>query len=191
MEKKMKKRKWLSVLAALVVAIGFSFSISNNHVDAAYGRGSKVTVPKAYRGTWYSYDDLVSPKKVRFTAHAMNGKTLYHQSGKNMIKIFNKVVSNKTSKKTKKHIYRTTSKWNSGTFLNYYGKKYFEVDPWITFETWRLYRPETVTVDGKKVKILAYTNRYTGGNLYRNKKLARQMKNHKFKGIVYHNKAAK
>lgn len=186
MEKKMKQRKWLSVLAALVLTIGFSFSLSNNRVDAAYGRGSKVTVPKAYRGTWYSYDDSVTPKKVRFTAHTMNGKALYRQSNKSKGDIFEKVVSNKTSKKVKKQIYRVTGKWNSAAFVKSHGKKYLEVDPWITFETWRLYRPTTVKVKGKRVKILAYTNRYDGGNLYKSKKLARQMKNHKFKGIRYY-----
>ena len=142
---------------------------SSNNVNAAtYGRGSKVTVPKSYRGTWYSHDSGL-PSKITFTAHTLNQKTIYRQNAKVAEKLFVDVM---LSHKKAKQISKATKNWNAGSFS--------------TFESWHLYRPVTVTIDGKNTKILAYTTRYNGGNYYRTNALAKKMKNHKFNGIKYY-----
>ncbi|AZK90485.1 hypothetical protein [Lactobacillus helveticus] len=41
-------------------------------------------------------------------------------------------------------------------------------------------------INGKKHNVLLYSSRYDGGNYYRSKKLAKQMKNYKFKKVDYH-----
>lgn len=156
---------------------------SSNNVNAAtYGRGSKVTVPKSYRGTWYSHDSGL-PSKITFTAHTLNEKTIYRQNAKVAEKLFVDVM---LSHKKAKQISKATKNWNAGSFSTFKGKQYLEVDSWVTFESWHLYRPVTVTIDGKKTKILAYTTRYSGGNYYRTNALAKKMKNHKFNGIKYY-----
>lgn len=181
----MKTKKWKLVLAVVALFVGFvTVSSQSNQVEAArYGRGKQVTVPKAYRGTWYSYDRGVDLKKVRFTAHTMNGKRIYKQNSKEVGKL---VTLSFTSKKKSKQAYKATKNWYSGKFSKFKGKKYLEVNPWLTYETWHLFRPETVSYRGRRIKILAYTNRYNGGNLYKSKAQAKHLKNHKFRGVKYY-----
>lgn len=61
---------------------------------------------------------------------------------------------------------------------------FYEINPWITFEKWNLYRVAPQTINGQKHNILVYTSRYDGGNYYRSKKLAKQMKNYKFEKLI-------
>lgn len=181
----MKKKNLLAIFVA-VFALVFTLGMQSNSAQAAYGRGSKVTVPKSYRGTWYSYDDGVTPKKVKFTTHTWNGKTIYHQSSKfdGMSQAMS--ATTKKQKKAVKKMEKAVKNWRSGRYTKFHKKTYLEVNPWLTFETWYLYRPVTVKINGYKQHILAFTSRYSGGNLYKSKSLARKMKNHKFSGVRYY-----
>lgn len=115
------------------------------------------------QGTWYSYDrDAHDGKKITFGAHTVNGKI-----------------------KNQKKFDQVTKNWMSGKTTTMKNNTFYEIDPWVTFEKWSLYRVTPQTINSQKQNILVYTSRYDGGNYYRSKKLAKQMKDYKFGKVNY------
>lgn len=76
--------------------------------------------------------------------------------------------------------------WMSGQTTKMKNNLFYEINPWISFENWSLYRVMPQKINGKKHNVLLYSSRYDGSNYYRSKKLVKQMKNYKFKKVDYH-----
>lgn len=185
--RKMMKKVFKSIIA--IVSVLTLFVIANNtKADAAYGKVGDFTVPKVYRGTWYTYDKDAgftfiknrksknSLIKVTFTAHTMNGKHIYIQDGHEAYKYFGHPNS-----KQQKKLEKATKDWYAGSYSKLQGRKFLRIDPWQTFESWNNFTPMTEVVNGKKQTVLWYTNFYSQYvNLYKSKKLAKQMQDHKF-----------
>ena len=145
-----------------------------------YGNGAVVTVPKKMQGTWYSYDrDAHDGQKITFGAHTVNGKLIYTQDKNVISDYFNGKIKNQ------KKFDQVTKNWMSGKTTTMKNDTFYEIDPWVTFEKWSLYRVTPQTINGQKHNILVYTSRYDGGNYYRSKKLAKQMKDYKFEKVNY------
>lgn len=158
-------RKNILPLTSMVLVLGLSgLATQVEPVKAStYGNGDVVTVPKNMQGTWYSYDrDAHDGKKITFGAHTVNGKI-----------------------KNQKKFDQVTKNWMSGKTTTMKNDTFYEIDPWVTFEKWSLYRVTPQTINGQKQNILVYTSRYDGGNYYRSKKLAKQMKDYKFEKVNY------
>lgn len=175
-------RKNLLPLTSMVLALGLSgLAIHVDSVQAStYGRNGVVTVPKKMQGTWYSYDkDAHNGRKITFTAHTVNGRMIYVQN-KNTI---NDYLSGKIQ--NQKLFDQTTKNWMSGRMTKMKNNVFYEIDPWITFERWSLYRVTSQVINGKQHNVLVYSSRYDGGNYYRSKKLAKQMKDFKFEKVNY------
>ncbi|MDQ4433655.1 hypothetical protein AAA410_09460 [Lactobacillus crispatus] len=57
--------KKLKVGIIFFIAIASCALLGTNKVAAAYSHGSRVTTPKAMRGTWYTYDYGRSLNKIK------------------------------------------------------------------------------------------------------------------------------
>ncbi|WP_366791583.1 hypothetical protein [uncultured Lactobacillus sp.] len=177
----MLKRNLLP-LTSMVLALGLTGLTGQVESVAAatYGNGVQVTIPKKMQGTWYSYDrDAHNGTKIVFTAHAINGKPIYTEETTTISDYFNGRIANQ------KKFDQVTRNWMSGKTTKMKNDTFYEIDPWITFENWNLYRVVLQTINGKKHNVLVYSSKYDGGNYFRSKKLAKQMKDFKFKQINY------
>lgn len=88
------------LIALLAVFSIFIVVNSSQKADAAYGRKGLYTVPKVYRGTWYTSDtnqNFNKLKKVKITTHTLNKKKIYRQDPN-----FNKKTINKSQKYKRK-----------------------------------------------------------------------------------------
>lgn len=74
--------KKLKVGIIFFIAITSCALLGTNKVAAAYSRGSRVTTPKAMRGTWYTYDYGRSLNKIKIASHTITlpflGKQVPH-----------------------------------------------------------------------------------------------------------------
>lgn len=132
------------------------------------------------QGTWYSYDrDAHDGKKITFGTHTVNGKIIYTQDKNVISDYFNGKIKNQ------KKFDQVTKNWMSGKTTTMKNDTFYEIDPWVTFEKWSLYRVKPQTINSQKQNILVYTSRYDGGNYYRSKKIAKQMKDYKFGKVNY------
>lgn len=177
----MLKRNLLP-LTSMVLVLGLTGLAT--HIDtaqaASYGNNGVVTIPKKMHGTWYSYDrDAHNGTKITFTAHTINGKSIYAQKSNTISDYFNGRIENQTA------FNKATKNWMSGKTTKLKNDVFYEIDPWITFEKWSLYRVVPQTINGKKQDVLIYSSRYDGSNYYRSKKLAQKMKNYKFEKVNY------
>lgn len=175
-------RKNLLPLTSMVLVLGLGgLAVHLDSVEAStYGRGNVVTVPKKMQGTWYSYDrNAHNGKRIIFTANAVNGKTIYVQDDETVSNYLNGRI------KDQKAFDQATKNWMSGRMTKMKNDVFYEIDPWITFENWSLYRVTNQVINGKQHKVLIYSSRYDGGNYYRSKKLAKQMKDYKFEKVNY------
>ncbi|QQP29375.1 hypothetical protein [Lactobacillus ultunensis] len=175
-------KKNLLPLISMVLVLGLGGLVT--HIDSvqasAFGRSGIVTVPKKMQGTWYSYDrDAHNGKKITFTAHTVNGRMIYVQDKDTINNYLNGKIKNQ------KTFDQTTQNWMSGRITKMKNDVFYEIDPWITFEKWSLYRVTPQIINGKQHNVLVYSSRYDGGNYYRSKKLAKQMKNFKFEKVNY------
>lgn len=182
-------KRLFKALIAVMGVFAIFVVINNREVSAAYGRGPKFTVPKIYRGTWYSYDaDSHFPfydkkaklVKITFTAHTLNKKVIYVQDRK--IAYADSIVNNQK----KAHIAsKATKNWYAGDLRvkNFRGMDALEVDPWYGYEIWNFFVPKTEVINGKKHDVLWYSNVYSKYvNLYKSKAIAKKMKGHVFPG---------
>ncbi|WP_025014890.1 hypothetical protein [Lactobacillus kitasatonis] len=175
-------RKNIFPLTSMVLVLGLTrLATQVEPVKAStYGNGAVVTVPKKMQGTWYSYDrDAHDGQKITFGAHTVNGKLIYTQDKNVISDYFNGKIKNQ------KKFDQVTKNWMSGKTTTMKNDTFYEIDPWVTFEKWSLYRVTPQTINGQKHNILVYTSRYDGGNYYRSKKLAKQMKDYKFEKVNY------
>ncbi|ADX70053.1 hypothetical protein [Lactobacillus helveticus] len=139
----MLERKLLPLLA-MVLALGLSGLTT--HVKAAdttygNGNGAVVTVPKKMQGTWYSYDSNAhSGRKITFTAHTVNGKIIYTQDKSIISDYFNGNIQDQAG------FDRATKNWMSGQTTKMKNNLFYEINPWISFENWSLYRVMPLTI---------------------------------------------
>lgn len=75
----MKLKNRVIFLTAFIVSCLFCINISSQNVKAAsWGAKEMFTTPKSTRGVWY-YNDDDQIKKLKITAHTVNGGKLYQQ----------------------------------------------------------------------------------------------------------------
>ena len=175
-------KRTLLPLTSMVLVLGLTGLASQvETVDAStYGNGVQVTIPKKMQGTWYSYDrNAHNGTKITFTEHTVNGKPIFTQEASTISDYFNGRIANQ------KNFDKVTQNWMSGKTTKMKNDTFYEIDPWITFENWSLYRVVPQTINGKKNNVLVYSSRYDGGNYFRSKKLAKKMKDYKFKKVNY------
>lgn len=172
-------KKIILFLSMFGVAFLFLGMQSNNHVEAAaYGRGTKFTVPKAYRGTWYSYDSILSDK-VKITTHTFNGKTVYKISS---MKARNKASAYAQTHDNKKrdNMLRSVGNIYGAKYVKNKGKKYIFFIPWLASIGDGYFRATTKKIKGHKRRVLICKAALGGWDLsttyYTSKKLAKQMK---------------
>lgn len=172
-------KKLVLFLGIFGVALLFLGMQGNNHVQAAaYGRGAKFTAPKAYRGTWYSYDSALS-NKIKITAHTFNGQTVYKISS---MKARNKAAdyaqSHNNSKSRK--IVKSVGKLVGAKYVSHKGKKYIYFIPWLANIGDGYFRATTKKINGHKRRVLICSASFGGWNLsgtyYTSKSLAKQMR---------------
>lgn len=105
------------------------------------------------QGTWYSYDrDAHDGKKITFGAHTVNGKIIYAHTvnGKIIYTQDKNVISDYFNGKIKnqKKFDQVTKNWMSGKITTIKNDTFYEIDPWVTFEKWSLYRVTPQTING-------------------------------------------
>ncbi|WP_308557859.1 hypothetical protein [uncultured Lactobacillus sp.] len=175
----MKKSFRYSLIAAALMAvapIGAGIINEPATVQAAqkiYGKGSKYTVPKSLRGTWYTTSSNVKYKTVRIGAHSFNGKTVYHQNKKAIPdSIYN--PSTKAQMSEQSRLMNATKNIVAGYYTKRANGKYFTFAPWIGFEQWDMFKAKTMRKNGKTIKYLDYSNGYAGAKYFKSRSLARK-----------------
>ena len=95
-----------------------------------YGMGRKYTVPKSFRGTWYTTSSSAKYKSVRIGVHSFNGKTVYHQN-KNAIpdRILN--PSTKAQMREQKRLISATKNKLGGSYTRRAVGGYFTIASWL------------------------------------------------------------
>ena len=95
------------------------------------------------QGTWYSYDrDAHDGKTITFGAHTVHGKIIYTQDKNVISDYFNGKIKNQ------KKFDQVTKNWMSGKTTTMKNDTFYEIDPWVTFEKWSLYRVTPQTING-------------------------------------------
>ena len=155
------KKKYLGLMMAVLLGITpVTSMIHPTSVEAAaYGRGTKFTVPKAYRGTWYNYNSQLA-NKIKITTHTFNGQTVYSKKRDKMAKS----VGNLTGAR----------------YVKIEGKKYIFFIPWLANIGDGNFRATTKKINGHKRRVLICKANFFGMDMstvyYPNKALAKQMK---------------
>ncbi|MBD5430455.1 hypothetical protein [Lactobacillus sp.] len=173
-------KKVLLFLSMFGVAFLFlGMQSSNNHVEAAaYGRGAKFTLPKSYRGTWYSYDSGLS-RKLKITTHTFDGQTVYKISS---TKARNSAADYAQSHNDSKSrtIVKSVGNLIGVKYVKHSGKTYLYFTPWLANIGTGYFRATTKKIKGHERRVLTYTASFGGWNIsgtyYTSKSLAKQMR---------------
>lgn len=180
----MNKSKNFKILSLFAVILGMIFIFlgldsSNSHVEAAaYGRGAKFTVPKTYRGTWYSYGSRLSDK-VKITAHTFNGQTVYKISSMKARDKASAYAQTHDNKKRDKML-KSVGNICGAKYVKSKGKKYIFFIPWLANIGDGYFRPTTKKINGHNHRVLICQANFSGWDIsttyYTSKTLAKQMK---------------
>lgn len=150
----MKKKKVVLFFTALLVVLGLA-SIHTQKADAAsWGAKQVFTTPKRTRGTWY-YKEYGRIKKVKVTAHTVNGLKLYKiLKGKKADKIEDKFAADDEKSDYKLENKVSTSKLEAYTF-KYRGVTGFNATGWLAGAGDGFYYvPVVRNIKGKKINAL-------------------------------------
>lgn len=170
------KKKVFTVLAALALVFGISFTLTNSAQAASWGAKTLYTTPKSVRGTWYAKQGK-KVKKYTITAHTLNGVKMYKPlSDKQHDKYITK-LSNLPTKQFRRTSNYLESHQLEAHNIKYNGVKGFNAIGWLSGAGDGIfYTPTTQTVNGKKVKALRLgtgADNHLQVYAYKNRNLAR------------------
>lgn len=172
----MKSKNRVAFLLLFLISCLLCINVSSHNVSAASWGAKKVyTTPKNTRGTWY-YNDDDQVKKLKITAHTVNGVKLYQRlTEKNAKKRLTKLAKADEKEDFKLAKKVAKSRLEADDF-KFYGRYGFSAEGWLTAgnDNEKYYSPLTKKKAGKKVTALRVgegaTNEFAF-YCYRNKKL--------------------
>lgn len=174
------KKKYLGLMMAVLLGITpVTSMIHPTSVEAAaYGRGTKFTVPKAYRGTWYNYNSQLA-NKIKITTHTFNGQTVYKISSMKARDAASVYAQTHNSKKRDKMV-KSVGNLTGARYVKIKGEKYIFFIPWLANIGDGNFRAATKKINGHKRRVLICKANFFGMDMstiyYPNKALAKQMK---------------
>ncbi|MFC6206290.1 hypothetical protein [Levilactobacillus tongjiangensis] len=175
----MMRKKTLFV-AILLAAASIGGMVGTTPTTVHAKTRSLTTFPKRYRHTWYHYIGHGKYDTQKFTAKTWQYTS--HAGG------YVKVKSSLHPTSTYPYQHKEHSSWVFGSTI--FARKAH----WINIKLWNqnagygdYYKTSTKKYHGKKISTLSAASGLvqTSDHYYRSKKVAKQLKNHHFKGEVY------